>query len=56
MEILENPVVPWLGLAVAVVGFLGIVTAWFSTEASDGQFLLYVVMVLGGLILFGVLI
>lgn len=53
---MNNPLLPWLGLAVALVGLLGMVTAWFGTRAGDGEFLLYVVLLLGGLIAFGVLI
>lgn len=53
---MNNPLLPWLGLAVALVGLLGMVTAWFGTTASDNTFLLYVVLLLVGLITFGVLI
>lgn len=49
-------VLPWLCLAVAAFGFISMVSAWFSTTASDTAYLLYTVMVLGGLIGFGLLV
>ena len=47
-----HEMIAWLGLAAAGVGLLGVVTSWFSAEASDNRFLFYVTLILAGLIAF----
>ena len=43
---------PWLGLAVAVLGLVAMVGAWFSAVTSDTAYVLYTLMVIGGALMF----
>lgn len=47
--------VGWLGLVVAGLGVLGAVNAWFGTRAGDGEYVIYVLMILGGILAFVIL-
>ena len=51
-----NELIPWLCLAAAVVGALGFVTSWIGGgDDHDSHYVLYVMMILGGVVGFLVL-
>jgi hypothetical protein len=50
-----SEVFPWLCLAVAVLGLVAMVSAWFDSVTNDTAYLLYAAMVLGGFVGFLVL-
>lgn len=46
---------PYLGLAVAVMALIAMVNAWFGSRAGDGEYVMYVVLLIGGILTFLVL-
>lgn len=42
----------WIAFGLAIVGLIGVVTAWFGTTASDAKFAFWVMLIIAAIMLF----
>lgn len=42
----------WVAFGLAIVGLIGVVTAWFGTTASDAKFAFWVMLIIAAIMLF----